>query len=255
MQNISKVLKQLSLVYFTALGLTLFALICPVFLFFSLLSRISPKAKTLYYIIIFLGAKLYICLSPIRFDEKNVSVINDFSKNFSKDKFLVVANHRSHLDVFILLTIVFKMRAVANAKLFKIPGLGLVMKLLGNFPMERGNIEVYKRTLKNIQQAFNDQHTVLFFPEMTRCHPGEEGIQKFRLTAFQLARENNIQIIPIVLSDTDFVWPKGHVGMDFRKKISVVALKAVNPKDFSNSADLSIYVHTMMEKKLMELNS
>ena len=129
------------------------------------------------------------------------------------------------------------------------------MKMSKNFPMKKGDVEVYQRSLKAIKEACRSLHAVLFFPEMTRCNQADVGIQKFRLTAFQIARENNIQIIPVVISGTDHVWPRGKREMDFRHKISIVSLEAISPNQFSSSAELSQYVHNIMEKKLLEINS
>jgi 1-acyl-sn-glycerol-3-phosphate acyltransferase len=198
---------------------------------------------------LFYAVKFYLFVSPIKYKVKDLNSLSAFKK----DKFIIVSNHRSHLDMFIYLSSVYKLRAVANAKLFKIPIFGRILYIFGNFPLEKGNFETYKNTLHAIARAFVENHVVLFFPEMTRCSPGEKGILKFRLTAFQLSRENNIPIIPIVISGTDSIWPKGENGLNFKNKISVVSLAPVNPKEFYSSADMSLHIHDLMEKKLREL--
>lgn len=249
MRNTSKFMKQLSLVYFLVVLIVLFIIISPIILIFSSLSHLTYKAKYVYYMALYLSVKILFFLSPMKYKVKNLETI----KGFKKGKFILVSNHRSHLDMFIYLSEVYKLRAVANAKLFKIPIFGRMLTIFGNFPLEKGNFETYKKTLHDISRAFQEEHIVLFFPEMTRCAHGEKGILKFRLTAFQLARENNIPIIPIVIYGTDNVWPKGETGLNFKNKISVASLDPIEPNAFFSSADISLHVHELMEKKLKEL--
>lgn len=251
MKNSSKFIKQLSLVYFAVIGWFLFLSIIPALMLFAAISLLFPIAMSAYYFVLLYAAKFYIFLSPLKFSLKEIDPISDLSH----DGFMVVANHRSHLDMFIMLANVYKLRAVANSRIFRIPILGQMMKMSKHFSMKKGDVEVYKKTLREIKEACTLLHAVLFFPEMTRCDQGEKGIQKFRLTAFQIARENNIQIIPVVISGTDYVWPRGKREMDFRHKISIVSLEAVSPNQFSSSAELSQYVHDIMEKKLLEITA
>lgn len=248
MLDTNKFIGQLSLLYFAILGVIHFLILLTPLVIFTFLALIFPKFINGSYFFLLLGIKSYIRLSPVKFKEKNLVSLLSSSK-----KFMIVSNHRSHLDMFIFLANVYKLRAVANAKIFKVPVLGQVMKMTKQFPLERGNVETFTRTMKDIQKAFIDGHVVLFFPEMTRSFPDEKGIKKFRLTAFQLARENNIEIIPVVLSGTDLIWPKGKSEMHFSHEMSIHALAPVRPNDFSSSADLCSHVHKLMENKLLEL--
>lgn len=251
MKNDSKFIKELSLVYFATIGWFVFLSILPLLVLFSSLSFLFPTAMNAFYFTLLAGVKFYIFLSPLKFKIKQIGPISDLSH----DGFMVIANHRSHLDMFIFLANVYKLRTVANSKLFRIPILGLIMKMSKNFPMKKGDIAVYQKTLQAIKESCRSLHAVLFFPEMTRCNHGDLGIQKFRLTAFQIARENNIKIIPVVISGTDNVWPKGKRGMDFSHKVSIASLETILPNQFSSSAELSQYVHDIMEKKLLEMNA
>ncbi len=248
MLDTNKFIGQLSLLYFVILGVIHFLIFLIPLVIFAFLALIFPKFMDVCYFFVLLGIKSYLRLSPIKFKEKNLDSLLSSSKNF-----MIVSNHRSHLDMFLFLANVYKLRAVANAKIFKVPFLGQVMKMLKQFPLERGNVETFTKTLKDIQKAFTLGHVVLFFPEMTRALPGAEGIKKFRLTAFQLARENNVEIIPVVLSGTDLIWPNGKSELHYSHQVSMHALAPVKPNDFSSSAELCSHIHKLMEKKLLEL--
>lgn len=251
MQNCNKIGKQMSLVYFALLGCAVFLCISLPLIFFKTLSFLFPKAMDFYYFTLYIGAKVLVGLSPVKFNRFEIESIS----TFHPENFLIVSNHRSHLDMFILLANVYKIRPVANGKLFKVPVLGQAMKAANYFPLEKGNMQSYTTALSNIVSALKSLHVVLFFPEMTRCRPKSEGIQKFRLTAFQIARENNQKIVPVVLSGTDEIWPKGKLEADFRNRVSIVALPPVDPGLFSTSAEMSLHIHGLMETKLRELNA
>ena len=248
MRNLNKFIGQLSLLYFLLRVSIIFLIILIPLLIFAFLSLFFPGAMKAYYLTFLYGSKVNIFLGQVKFKEKNLTTLKE-NRNY-----LIVSNHRSHLDMFLLLANVYRLRAVANANLFQIPLLGHFMKLSKQFPMERGRVETYKSALENIKKAFSFGDIVLFFPEMTRCLPGHVGIQKFRLTAFQLARENNIKIIPVVISGTDQVWPKGLSETNFSRPVSMRALEVIDPAQFPTSVDLSLYIHELMEKNLLEMN-
>jgi 1-acyl-sn-glycerol-3-phosphate acyltransferase len=155
--------------------------------------------------------------------------------------------------MFLFLSTVYKVRAVANANLFKIPLLGQVMSMSKHFKMEKGNTDLYQKSIVQIKKAFAENYKILFFPEMTRCLPGLKDIQKFRLIPFQMARENNIPIIPVVISGTDNIWPKGKTYMNFSHKVSVKVLGTINPNEFNSSSDLAVHTHEIMKLTLSEL--
>ncbi len=157
--------------------------------------------------------------------------------------------------MFLYLSIIFKLRAVANQAIFNVPILGQVMKLSKNFALEKGKTDKFFKVQDDIREAIKLKDRVLVFPEMTRCAADFQGIQKFRLFIFQLAREEDVKILPIVLADTDKVWPKGKAEMDFSGHISLRALSPIEPNRFASSSELSKHIHKVMESSYMELTS
>lgn len=246
MQHVIKFKNQLSLLYFAVLGLLVYLPLSPFLITLAFLSLFFPKLMDLYYFIMLKGIHFYIWMSPVKFKLKDVELLSKIDQR----KCIIVANHRSHLDMYLFLSQVYKVRAVANSYLLKVPIIGQVLWMSGHFVVEAGNIEKYKRALQNIAEAFNRKDKVLFFPEMHRCPAGMEGIDKFRLTAFQLAREHKVEIIPVVLAGTDKVWPKGIMAADFSHPVAMKALTPVDPNSFPDTASLSKYIHELMEKEL-----
>lgn len=251
MHNFSKIKNHLSLVYFSLLGLVIFLPFSPFLVALALLSIFFPKSMDLYYWLMLKGISFYIAVSPLRFKVKNLPNL----KKINQQKCIIVCNHRSHLDMFLFLSNVYKVRAVANSYLLMIPILGQVIWMSGHFMVKAGNIKAYQKALKKIKVALNRQDKVLFFPETHRCNPGFFGIHKFHLTAFQTARENNVEIIPVVLHGTDKVWPKGSLSMDFSQTVSIKELAPINPNSFHDTASLVSYVHHQMLSELERLST
>ena len=250
MRHVIKMKNQLSLFYFALLGLLVFLPFAPFLIILALLSEIFPKLMNLYYWLMLKGIHFYLKISPVKYQFNNLNILGAANQQ----KCVIIANHRSHLDMYLFLSEVYKVRAVANSYLLKVPIIGQVLWMSGHFVVEAGNIEAYKRALKNIVTAFERQDKVLFFPEMHRCEPGFTGINKFHLTAFQLARENNVNIIPVVISGTDKIWPKGALSADFSHPVSIKALDPVDPKSFADSGSLAAHVKQLMinELKVMQ---
>lgn len=250
MQHVNKVKNQLSLLYFAVLGLVIYLCIAPLLIPLAFFSLFYPKLMDLYYFILLFGIKFYIKVSPVKFQQKDLEILS----RIDQKKCIIVCNHRSHLDMYLFLANVYKVRAVANSYLLKVPVMGQVLWMSGHFVVEAGNIKAYKKALLKINEAFKRHDKVLFFPEVHRCPEGMEGLQKFRMTPFQIAREQQVEIIPVVLSGTDKVWPKGFMGADFSQKVSIKALAPINPNDFKDSASLSQYVHALMEAELKKIS-
>jgi 1-acyl-sn-glycerol-3-phosphate acyltransferase len=246
MQHVNKVKNQLSLLYFAVLGLVVYLFIAPFLIPLALFSQLFPKLMDAYYFILLFGIKFYLKISPIKYQQKDLAILSRIDQR----KCIIVCNHRSHLDMYLFLANVYKVRSIANAYLLKVPVMGQVLWMSGHFVVEAGNIKAYKKALLNINEAFRRHDKVLFFPEMHRCPAGTEGILKFRMTAFQIAREQQVEIIPVVLSGTDKIWPKGIMGADFSQKISIKALAPINPNSFKDTASLSHHIHQLMEAEL-----
>ncbi|MBA2405345.1 MAG: 1-acyl-sn-glycerol-3-phosphate acyltransferase [Bdellovibrionales bacterium] len=249
MQHVNKVKNQLSLLYFAVLGLVIYLIIAPFLIPLALFSLFFPKLMDVYYLILLIAIKTYLKISPLKI-QKDLNILSRIDQR----KSMIVCNHRSHLDMYLLLANVYKVRAVANAYLLKVPVMGQVLWMSGHFVVEAGDIEAYKKALVQIGEAFRRHDKVLIFPEMHRCPSGMEGIQKFRMTAFQLAREHKVEIIPVVLTGTDKVWPKGMMSMDFSQKVSIKALPAINPHDFKDTASLAKFTHQLMEEELRKIS-
>lgn len=160
---------------------------------------------------------------------------------------LLVANHRSHLDVFLFLAHVRGVRVLAKDSLFRIPFLGFIMKMSYQIPIVRGNVESYVQSLKTIEEYLKNNEVVLIFPEMTRS---SSGLKEFPLAPFKMAREAGAEIVPVVIEGSEKVWPKNSMCLRSGHTVFVSALSPVSSLDFDTSESLSKAVHTRIFEAL-----
>ena len=166
---------------------------------------------------------------------------------------LLVSNHRSHLDTFLLLSRVPGIRLLAKRTLFFVPLLGLVMWISGQIPVRRNDLRSFLRALDRIDRALRDGIAVHVFPEMTRCEPGARTLAPFTLAPFARAIECGVPIVPIVLCGTDRAWPKGSYGIRSGMKVRLVALPPLYPQDYPSAEALTRAAREKISERLRDL--
>jgi len=159
---------------------------------------------------------------------------------------LLIANHRSHLDVFLFLANVHGVRVIAKDMLFRVPFLGFVMKMGHQIPVIRGNMDSYLKSLATARDYLREGETVLIFPEMTR---GFSGLQEFRLAPFKMAKEAGVEILPIVIEGSEKIWPREKMRLS-PGAVSMRGLTPIAAAGFDKSEDLCRAVHSTMLKEL-----
>jgi 1-acyl-sn-glycerol-3-phosphate acyltransferase len=166
---------------------------------------------------------------------------------------LLVSNHRSHLDVFFLLAHVSGVRVLARSNLFKIPGLGFMMRAYRQIAVERGRLDAWVKAMGVVGDRVRQGERVHIFPEMTRCSQGFQSVQPFAAAPFLVAIQEDAVVVPLVFKNTDGVWPKGEVGLHFRQPIEVKTLAPVRARDFANADQLKSEVWKRIDQALVQV--
>jgi 1-acyl-sn-glycerol-3-phosphate acyltransferase len=142
-------------------------------------------------------------LSPIwRF-----SVEGEAPKDIATKAYVVVANHESTADPFLLTYLPWDMRWVAKEELFKLPVLGKMMKYGGDIPLRRGEKGSVVEMLAECRRTLDHGLSIMMFPEGTRSKDGD--LLPFKAGAFSLAIEAGVPILPLAISGTRDCRPKG----------------------------------------------
>ena len=149
-------------------------------------------------------------------------------KHFQDNQsYIVVANHLSLIDIYILYGFLGRsLKWVMKKELRLVPFLGQACVAMGNIFVDRKNTEFDLKALREAKRNMTKGDCVIFFPEGTRSRDGSLG--SFKKGAFRMAKDLEIPIIPITLHDTHHVlatdsidWKPGKVRMEIHLPIKV----------------------------------
>tara|TARA_Y100000768_G_scaffold368909_1_gene333327 strand:- start:20 stop:637 length:618 start_codon:yes stop_codon:yes gene_type:complete len=127
---------------------------------------------------------------------------------FPKDgPYILMHNHSSFLDLFLLPTIIEgKYTGIVAQKNFKIPIVGSLLKKLHAIPIQRSNLNAAKHSIKLAEDLINKGFHIAIFPEGTRTLTGK--INKFKKGGFHMAVNTKTKILPIVVEGLFSIKPK-----------------------------------------------
>lgn len=119
---------------------------------------------------------------------------------------LIVANHSSVLDPPLVGGVCPRpLTFLAKAELFRIPGLGGLIRRLGAQPLRREGAD--PSALRTAQRVLAEGRALLVFPEGTR---GPEGtLRDAKPGAALLAMHGGVQVVPAYVSGSGRAWPRG----------------------------------------------
>jgi len=175
-------------------------------------------------------------------------------KNFKKGQvYIIVSNHQSLADIFVLYRLFFHYKWVVKAELFKVPILGWNLALNRYIKLARGNTGGILKMMKDCEKALKQGSSLLIFPEGTRSVDG--NLKRFKEGAFKIALAAKVPILPIVISGTNKAIPDKRLLLGGNQKIKVKVLEAITYESFCdlNASELAKKVHAVMNKKINEL--
>lgn len=121
--------------------------------------------------------------------------------------YVVVSNHESTSDPFLLSFLPWDMRWVAKEEIFKMPFLGWLMRAGGDIPIRRGDRGSVVAMMVECEKALAAGIPIMMFPEGTRSPNG--ALLPFKDGAFELAIRAQVPILPLALAGTRSCRPKG----------------------------------------------
>jgi len=142
-----------------------------------------------------------------------------------------MSNHQSNFDIPVYFGgLPVQFRWVAKAELFKIPIFGQGMRGAGYISIDRSDTRSAIRSLNRAAENIREGTSVLFFPEGTRSKDG--SLRSFKKGGFIMAVEAGVPIIPMAVTGTFKVMPKG-AKLIRRHPVQVHVLPPINAGDYT----------------------
>jgi 1-acyl-sn-glycerol-3-phosphate acyltransferase len=119
-----------------------------------------------------------------------------------------VANHSSHYDTPIMFTSVPRqLRIIAKAALGRIPFVGWHLQRAGHLLIDRQNPGA--TVLRKMQRMVGQGASLIIYPEGSRTPDGR--VHRFKGGVFLLAIDSGLPVVPISISGSRAVMPKGRL--------------------------------------------
>lgn len=123
---------------------------------------------------------------------------------------ILAANHVSNVDGVLLAGWVLprltrQVQWLGKREMFDVPVMGQVIRAYGVHPVERSGADI--EAFRMAEAILEAGHVLLLFPEGTRSRDG--ALQTPRDGLALLALRTGATIVPIGLSDTNRLWPRG----------------------------------------------
>lgn len=191
----------------------------------------------------------YIC--KCLFDLPRLKRTIDGVENIEMGKsYVMVMNHNSGVDIFAAYKIPLNFRWVSKREVFRVPFMGPLLTIHGDIPIERGNpSEALAKVLSLGKLWLGRGASVAIFPEGTRSKTGE--INRFKMGAFNLAKEANVEILPIVMTGTNKMFRKGWL-MNWRNRVAIRVMKPISVEEVA-ATDVKDMAQRVRESMIDEL--
>ena len=121
--------------------------------------------------------------------------------------YVVVANHESYADIFLLSMLPWEMKWLSKAEVLKFPLMGWMMRMAGDIAVHRENARSRGEALDGVRDRLSKNVSVMIMPEGTRSRTQE--MLPFRDGAFRAAIESGAPVLPIAIAGTRNAMAKG----------------------------------------------
>ena len=163
--------------------------------------------------------------------------------------FVIAPNHCSEIDPIVMGIVVWKLgrtpRFLAKASLFRVPGLGSLMRFTGQIPVERRSAAKVSEPMEAAEVLTRQGSGLIVYPEGTLTKDESLWPMQGKMGAVRMALQSNIPLYPAAH------WGTQHLMGRYSKKITVIPRSRITVV-VGEEMDLSAYRNKPITKPLLE---
>jgi 1-acyl-sn-glycerol-3-phosphate acyltransferase len=135
--------------------------------------------------------------------------IHGLSRIDPKQRYIFMVNHQSNIDIPVLVQSLtaFQLRWIAKKELLRTPLFGWAMRAAKHITVDRSDPLNALGSLKKATERMNGGISLVVFPEGTRS--SDESLLPFKRGGFLLAVKTQTPIVPVTISGSGMILPKG----------------------------------------------
>jgi 1-acyl-sn-glycerol-3-phosphate acyltransferase len=125
---------------------------------------------------------------------------------------ILMSNHQSLADIAAIVSTLprtVRWRFVAKKELVRVPIFGQALVASGHIIIDRGDRQKAVASLQRAAERIRAGTSVIVFPEGTRSPEGQ--LRRFKSGPFHLAIEAQVPIVPVTVSGSHHITPKGEL--------------------------------------------
>lgn len=236
-----------SVIFWGFVGITSI-LMFPFAILLRLLTHFFDKRLVLMHKFTSVWGSLYTWFSPFW----NVKV-QGREKIDDSNAYVMVSNHQSLVDIFVLYRIFKHFKWISKTENFKIPVIGWNMRLNRYIELDRESVKGGGKMMKQSEKTLNEGSSIMIFPEGTRSDTRE--MRSFKRGAFELALKTNRPVLPIVVDGSSEALPKHGLVLRGKHNIKVKILDPILPSEFTglSAQELCDKTRAIIQKELNSL--
>lgn len=178
-----------------------------------------------------------------------ISVSLEGRENLTNPPYVLVSNHQSALDIFVLLAAIpLSFKFVAKRQLFLIPFFGWAIKKAGYVSIDRDNPREALKAIEEAAGRIRHGSTVLIFPEGTRSTDGR--LLPFKKGTFSLVSRARVPVVPLAIIGSNRLQPPGRNVPASTGRVTIRVGKPIlsEGKGLSYKAELMDEVRATIER-------
>ena len=171
-------------------------------------------------------------------------------ENIPKTGFIVMSNHSSTWETFVLQSFLPPLVWVVKKELLYVPFFGWGLRAVNAIALKRGSgRQAIKQLISEGQKRMEQGRTVMIFPEGTRVPPGER--KPYKIGGAILSEKSKFPILPIAHNAGNY-WPR-HSWIKWPGTIKIVIGPLIYPED-KKASQIIKDVEGWIAPKVEELN-